>query len=140
MAGLHTAGELVDRVKALDKGNRRRLLDAARQLAGPESIETIEARRRVEAASAAAHVKMARNPGPLRLAVRPGGAIVDLDDEEAEAARAQVELESRRRVLEQEQAARAVEAEALTKHRPPPPAAHCRRGCRGDRPGTHRRP
>jgi hypothetical protein len=111
-----TAGELLDKLEAASPGERRQMLDAARVKARLPTTETVEARRKVEAASAAAHVKMARNPGPLRLAVRPGGAIIDLDEQEDEAARARAEAESRQRVLEQQQAERAVEAEAVRRH------------------------
>jgi hypothetical protein len=52
MAGLSTAGELIDRVERLDTADRRVLLHAARQLAGLESIDTVDGRRRFEAATA----------------------------------------------------------------------------------------
>ena len=47
MAGLSTAGELVDRVKALDTSQRRQILSAARQPAGLKSTETVDAERSV---------------------------------------------------------------------------------------------
>jgi hypothetical protein len=112
-----TAGELLDKLKQASPGERRELLDAARVNAGLPETETVEARRKVEAASSAALVKMGGNPGPLRLAIRPGGAIVDLDEQEADAARARHEEESRRRVLEEQQGERAVEAEAARVNR-----------------------
>lgn len=59
MAGLPTAGELVDRVEALDTSDRRLLLDAARALAGLESTGTVEGRRNFEAATTAAQITAA---------------------------------------------------------------------------------
>ena len=59
MAGLSTAGELIDRVDALDPAGRRKLLDAARQLADLEPTRTIEARRRFEAATRSARLTAA---------------------------------------------------------------------------------
>lgn len=100
MAGLSTAGELADRVEKLDKGDRRRLLDAARRLAGLEPIETVETRQKVERASLAARRSMAHHPGPLRLAYTPSGAIVDLDEQAADAARERAAEASRRAARE----------------------------------------
>jgi len=59
MAGLSTAGQLVDRIEALDTADRRQLLDAARQLAGLEPTGTVEARRSFEAATASAQITAA---------------------------------------------------------------------------------
>jgi hypothetical protein len=54
MAGMSTAGELIERVEALDNAERRRLLDAARGCAGLDSTHTVEARHRFEGAMASA--------------------------------------------------------------------------------------
>ena len=59
MAGLSTAGELVDRVERLGTADRRLLLNAARQLAGLEPTGTVEARRSFEAATASAQITAA---------------------------------------------------------------------------------
>jgi len=87
MAGLSTAGQLIDRVEALDKTGRRELLDAARRLAGLESIEVVEGRRRFEAFNASAQlVAAAESPwqvcaadGCNTIPVNHSGAPVPVD-------------------------------------------------------------
>jgi hypothetical protein len=61
--GLHTAGELLDHVGALEPHERRQLLDKARAAAGLEPIADVEGRERVEVATAAARRSMSGGGG-----------------------------------------------------------------------------
>jgi hypothetical protein len=58
-----TAGELLDKLEQASPGERRELLDAARLKVGLPDTETVEGRRRFEAASAAATAQAGAESG-----------------------------------------------------------------------------
>src|SRR5829696_5846393 len=128
MAGLSTAGQLVDRIEALDTADRRQLLDAARQLAGLEPTGTVEARRSFEAATASAQITAAAESlwktcpadGCNAIPVNDSGTPIPVDVKRWWC-----------------RAHRHLVAEGDM--RPRPSRANCHPGSSYDRPGTHRR-
>ena len=116
-AGTKTAGEVLDNLGALDAAQRRTFIDIARTRAGFKSIGDVEAGERSEVASRSGRVRLAAAYGkPLRLAYREGGAIVDLDEVEADAAAERARaasLEARRAA---QRADREADAAALAAH------------------------
>jgi hypothetical protein len=92
---------LCEHIESFTPAQRKQLLRKARRDAGLEDTEVVEAAERYEQASAAGRRRAAATYGQeLRLAVRPGGAIVDEAECEAEAARQLAAAESRRRQQE----------------------------------------
>lgn len=110
-ASPRTFGDAVDLVDTADGPTRRALLDRARERAGLRSTEREEQRRTYEAANPA----IAR-PKRLGLAYSPRGAIVDLDQREADRLKAEAAAESRRHQREAREAARRVEGAELERH------------------------
>jgi hypothetical protein len=76
----------------------------------------VEFQERFERVNHAARLKAGSETRPLRLGFTPSGAIVDLNERDDDAARAQSDEESRRRLREQLAAERAVEAAELAEH------------------------
>jgi hypothetical protein len=115
--GVGTVGDALDIVQSADQAARRALLDRARRRAGLPTTAEVDAHKRVEAASRSALPHRAATTGrPVRLAYSASGAIVDLDEGEAEAARARVEERSRRAQREAREAERRAEAAELAEH------------------------
>jgi hypothetical protein len=105
-----TAGELLDKLEKTTPEQRRKMLDDARVKAGLPSASQVELRDRFERDQIAGAVKSANETRPLRLALSPSGAIVDLNDADDERARSEAEAESRRHIREHRDADAAVEA------------------------------
>jgi hypothetical protein len=116
--GIATVGDAIAAVQSAGQAARRALLDRARQRAGLPPTAEVDARERVEAASRSALLHRAATTGrPARLAYCPSGAgFIDLDEQEAEAARAEEEERSRRARREAREAERRVEAAELAEH------------------------
>jgi hypothetical protein len=111
LAGFRTVERLVRYLDSLGPYERREVLDQARTKARLVSATALEQRSRFDATCRAGRIKAAGDTRPLRLAISPGGAVVDLNERDDDAARARAEEESRQRRREDEQAVRAVEAE-----------------------------
>ena len=124
-AGTKTAGELLDNLGWLDAAQRRTFIDIARTRAGFRSIGDVEARERSEFASRSARVRLAATYGkPLRLAYREGGAIVDLDEVEADAAAERARAASLEAQRAARRADRDADAQALRAHEAARDAQH----------------
>ena len=120
-----TAGELLDDLGWLDAAQRRTFIDILRTRAGFRSIGDVEARERSEFASRSARVRLAATYGkPLRLAYREGGAIVDLDEVEADAAAERARAASLEAQRAARRADRDADAQALRAHEAARDAQH----------------
>jgi hypothetical protein len=108
-----SAGELLDKIEKAAPAERRKMLDDARVKAGFPTTATVEGQQAAEMASTAGRIRSGAETRPLRLGYSPGGAIIDLNEADDDAARIQAQEESRRNLREDEDAVRAIEAEAL---------------------------
>ena len=113
--GASTVGDAVDLVKSADPAARRAFLDRARRRAGLPTTTEADARERVERLSYSQFVRAAHDQRPLRLTYSASGAIIDANEAEDEALRAEQEERSRRarrEAIEQERRAEWAEIEA----------------------------
>ncbi|HEX6585086.1 MAG TPA: hypothetical protein VF056_15905 [Thermoleophilaceae bacterium] len=92
------------------------MLDDACAGAGLPTTGDVEFQEHFEQVNHAARLKVAHEHRPMRLAYAPSGAIIDLNEADDEAARAEATAESRRRVREGRDGERAVGAEAKRQH------------------------
>jgi hypothetical protein len=98
--------------KDMSPAERRLLLRVARKNAGLEDPDTIDALERMEMAQRAAAIRSGQTWGQeVRLAYTPSGALIDLDEAEADAAAERARAASLAARRAAEQADQAVEVE-----------------------------
>jgi hypothetical protein len=108
-----TVGDLLDKLEKATPQERRKVLDSARAKAGLDTTEEIEFEQRHEQVQRNARAR--RNPPP-RLAYNDVGLIVDLAEQEQEAARARAHEETLRAQREEREAQQAQLAAEHAEH------------------------
>ena len=110
-----SAGELIDRLEKASPAERRKVLDEARARAGLPTTGQIEFEQKFEAAQRSTRAAAFDQPPP-RYALNESGLLVDLAEQEVEAAKAIAREELLRRQREEREAERAVAAAAMREH------------------------